>query len=357
MGNDRHLYRRLVPALVAATMAVVSLGCLPAPPPQPSWGNDAVGFSPGADLLWMTPADQARELDAMTAAGATWLRLDFPWPSIQPSAEEWNWAPFDRAVAAAHARGLKVLGVLSYAPRWARRPPSAGVAPFDTAAFAAFAGTSARHFGSRGVDHWEVWNEPNLERFWGAPPDALAYSKALLAASAAIRAAHPGATVLSGGLAPATDAADGSEVAPLTFVAAMYAAGADAAFDALAVHPYSYPAMPDDPTTATWNSFLGMSEIRSLMVDQGDGEKHIWLTEMGAPTGTASGAVSEATQAEYVDRALAAWADRPWAGPILWYSLRDRSGDRSAREDNFGLLRHDFTAKPAYGAFVSAVGG
>lgn len=355
MENRRRLYRRLVPGLLVAAIAVMSTGCHPAPAPPPTWGSDAVGFSPGADLLWMTPAEQARELDAMADAGATWLRLDFPWPSLQPSPDEWNWAPFDRAVAAAHARGLKVLGLLSYSPRWARRTPSAGVAPFDTAAFATFAGTSVRHFGPRGVNHWEVWNEQNLERSWGAPPDARAYSRALLAASAAIRAADPGATVLGGGLAPATDADDGSEVAPLTFAAAMYDVGANRAFDALAVHPYSYPAMPDDPTTAEWNTFLGMSDIRSLMVHRGDGDKPIWLTEMGAPTGTAPGAVSEATQARYVSSALAAWAVRPWAGPILWYSVRDRSGDRSAREDNFGLFRHDFTAKPGYGAFVSAV--
>jgi hypothetical protein len=205
------------------------------------------------------------------------------------------------------------------------------------------------------VDHWEVWNEENLEGSWGAAPDARAYTQALLAASSAIRTANRGAVVVSGGLAPATDAADGSEVAPLTFATNMYAAGAASAFDALAVHPYAYPAMPDDATTAGWNTFLGMSAIRRLMVDRGDARKPIWLTEMGAPTGTASGAVSEAEQARYVTHALAAWVARTWAGPILWYSMRDRTADRSAREDNFGLLRHDFAPKPAYRAFVSTV--
>lgn len=336
-------------------MVMLCAGCpsttaLPDPPTAPT-----VGFSPGADLLWMAPTDQARELDTMAAAGATWIRLDVPWPSVEPAPGSWNWGPFDRTVAAARARGLKVLGLLSYAPRWASRPPAAGVAPFDVAAFAAYAGGAARHFSSSQVDHWEVWNEENLAQSWGATPDPSAYAAVLRAASAAIRRSRPGARIVSGGLAPATDAPDHSEIAPLTFATAMYASGARNSFDALGVHPYAFPAMPTDASTSRWNTFLGMSRLRSLMISRGDAGKQIWLTEMGAPTGTASGALTEANQLRYVTGTMAGWVARPWAGPILWYSVRDRSDDRSVREDNFGLLHHNFTPKPAYGAFVSAV--
>ena len=96
----------------------------------------ASGDSPGAEILSLSKADQARELDEIVTTGARWLRVDFPWPSLQPRASAWNWSPFDRIVSAARARGLKVLGLLSYAPQWARRPAAGGRPPFDTAAFA-----------------------------------------------------------------------------------------------------------------------------------------------------------------------------------------------------------------------------
>ena len=47
--------------------------------------------------------------------------------------------------------------------------------------------------------------------------------------------------------------------------------------------------------------------------------------------------------------------DWDWAGPIFWYAARDRSTDPADREGNFGLVRQDFGAKPAYAAFVSTV--
>jgi hypothetical protein len=311
------------------------------------------GFSPGADILWMSTSDQARELDAMVATGTTWLRLDLPWPSVQPSAREWNWAPFDRIISTARARHMQVLGVLSYVPAWGRRPAARGVAPFNTAAFAAFGDRVARRYSPLGLHHWEVWNEQNLAQSWGATPDAEAYTSALKRMSVALRAADPAAIVLSGGLAPATN--DASEIAPITFATRMYNAGGGKAIDAVAVHPYSYPAMPADPSTASWNTFLGMSRIRDLMVARGDGDKKIWVTEMGAPTGSAAGASSDEMQARYVTSTFTAWRARPWTGPMFWYSIRDLSTDRQAREDNFGLLRRDFSQKPAYGAFVRAV--
>jgi hypothetical protein len=315
-----------------------------------------VGFSPGADILWMSRPDQARELDEIATTGARWVRLDVPWPSLQPTPSTWNWEPFDRVVSAARARKLKVLGLLSSAPRWARRSAGPGRAPFDTAAFATYSREVARHFAVRGVHDWEVWNEPNVESTWIARPDPEAYTVALKAASRAIKAVDRRAVVLSGGLSPATDAGDGSEVVPSTFLARVYAAGGGRAIDGVAVHPYSFPALPTDPLTRSWNAFLRMAAIRRTMVAAGDGRKEVWLTELGAPTGTGHGAVTEAAQARYVTAAFAAWNARRWAGPMMWYSVRDAGSDRSSVEDNFGLLRRDFSAKPAYGAFTRALG-
>jgi polysaccharide biosynthesis protein PslG len=46
-----------------------------------------------------------------------------------------------------------------------------------------------------------------------------------------------------------------------------------------------------------------------------------------------------------------------WAGPLFWYSGRDLGTSTSSRENFFGLLRNDFSRKPAYAAYKAAAPG
>ncbi len=94
--------------------------------------------------------------------------------------------------------------------------------------------------------------------------------------------------------------------------------------------------------------------LRSIMAANGDGDKQIWATEFGAPTGTAGQAVSEAAQAQLVGDAYARLKGWSWAGPAFWYSQRDQSTSLSSVEDNFGLIRFDWGNKPSYAAYQSA---
>ena len=93
---------------------------------------------------------------------------------------------------------------------------------------------------------------------------------------------------------------------------------------------------------------------RSVMIANGDGAKQIWPTEFGEPTGTASQAVSEATQASYVTAAYAALKGVSWAGPAFLYSGWDNGTDLSNVENNFGIIHHDWSLKPAYTAYAAA---
>ncbi len=360
-----------ITAVVAAALVVITALWLVRPDdgpvrPDPSTSLPAdraridpsrVGFSPGADLLWMSTAEQNHELDLMAATGAHWLRLDFPWPSVEPADNAWNWAPFDKIVSAAQERGFEIVGIPGYGPDWAARAASRGVPPVSTSAWSDFVAHLVARYGPTGVQVWELWNEPNLRGAWGANPDPAAYTELLVAGAAAARRADPEARVLSGGLAPAVDAGDGSEVSPVTFVEGIYAASGGSALDAVAVHPYSYPAAPRDPSTASWNTYARLPLVHDVMAAHGDGAKKVWITEFGAPTGTASGAVSESAQAAMVQQGLTGTGDWAWAGPIFWYAARDRGTNLADREANFGLLRHDFSAKPAYAVFAATVAG
>ena len=91
-------------------------------------------------MLGRSSADLAREVDAIAATGATYLRIDVYWAAIERQPGVFDWATTDGIVDAARSRGLKVLGILDYSPTWAR--PSGTDdhhAPSNPADYASFA--------------------------------------------------------------------------------------------------------------------------------------------------------------------------------------------------------------------------
>ena len=89
------------------------------------------------------------------------------------------------------------------------------------------------------------------------------------------------------------------------------------------------------------------------MKANGDGKKKIWATEWGAPTGSSSQSMTEAAQAQLIKVGLTSLKAWPWAGPSFLYNFRDKGTNLSDREQNFGLVRHDWSPKPAYQAYRS----
>jgi hypothetical protein len=62
------------------------------------------------------------------------------------------------------------------------------------------------------------------------------------------------------------------------------AAGGAPMFDALSMHPYSFPQLPAAQSVNA-GSWAMVPRLRDIMVANADGAKAIWLTEVGAPTG------------------------------------------------------------------------
>ena len=209
------------------------------------------------------------ELREIKAAGGSFVRADFSMSSVQPtSSQSFNWDQLDTKVAAALAEGLQVLGILDYSPQWNAHPgcvigPRRECAPADPDAFANFAAAAATHFPQ--VTYWEIWNEPNLIRFWSPSPNSTDYVIMLNAAYAAIKAVAPHDVVVAGALSRASDI-PGHQIAPTTFVTSMYANRAQ--FDILSLHPYTYPFSPDTPNSG--NGWPDVAMIRATMVANGD---------------------------------------------------------------------------------------
>jgi polysaccharide biosynthesis protein PslG len=317
-----------------------------------------IGIAAGGAIQLLGPADRKRYFDSLEATGAGWIRMDINWAVIQRKGPtSYDWAPFDRLVQAARRRGIRVLGTLVFTPTWARAPGLPAEAPPTNAAdFGRFVARAAAHFSAEGVHAYEVWNEPNISGFWATGPDPARYTELLKQAYAAIKRVDRSATVVSGGLSPFSvyGAADANHINPLTFLERMYANGARGSMDAVGWHPYNFPWGLGYYSWSGWSQMAATSpSARSIMKVNGDGKKKIWATEWGAPTGTSSKSMSEAAQAALIRaglRRLKAWS---WAGPSFVYSFRDLGTNLSDREQNFGLLRYDWSPKPAYAAFWS----
>src|SRR6185436_2137503 len=82
------------------------------------------GVATGWQTLWASDAEQAADYAGVAASGASWTTLDIDWNHIQdggPNSFNWNVAT-DRAVRAASAQRLQIIGIAGYSPSWARRP-------------------------------------------------------------------------------------------------------------------------------------------------------------------------------------------------------------------------------------------
>jgi hypothetical protein len=317
------------------------------------------GFSEGSMLLWGTNGELAQELDGMKALGGRWVRVDVDWSVIERTQGVYDWSVPDRVIDAARARGMNVLGMLAYTPTWARVLGGTDKSrPADPTNFHRFAGAAAAHYAGR-VQAFEIWNEPNMTMFFQPAPDPAAYAELLVGAYDAIKAVTPDATVVTGGLSPAPDSANGSTISPNTFLNGVYDAGGGGHFDAVGHHPSNYPYSPLRPESVfNYNAFAGVTPVlHQTMVNHADGAKRIWATEMGAPVPYTVSGVRTTPEylATYLTEATNQWRQWAWTGPMFWYSYRDAGTDPNNIEDLFGLVTRSFVPKePAFSSMRAA---
>ncbi len=293
-----------------------------------------------------------RAFDLMAAMHVTWIRMDIDWSTIENGPGQFNWAYTDQIVIESMARHMNVIGLISYTPQWARSSGTTNHVPPDHLSdYANFARIVTARYAPFGLRTWEIWNEPNGNQFWQPGPDANEYGALFRVAAAAIRGVEANATLLTGGLTPGPDY--GGLVSQTTYLDQLYSNGTAQLADGIAVHPYSFPSLPMDPNQLAVGGFKDLPALHALMDRHGDGRKKIWITEFGAPTGTAPQAVSEEAQAAAVVQARQQVQLWDWAGPLIYYGLRDNGNDRSNILLNFGVLRRDLTPKPAGVALMS----
>ena len=144
----------------------------------------------------------------MAASGVESVRVAFDWRAAQATeGGPIDFSATDAAVAAAAQQRLPVLPVVHRTPQWAAARPGDGTAsaPKGTAAYTSFLTALVGRYGPAGslwaerlelprvpIRDWQIWNEPNLTRYWTTQPFAKPYVKLLRASRRALRAAGPG---------------------------------------------------------------------------------------------------------------------------------------------------------------------
>jgi hypothetical protein len=304
----------------------------------------------------------ASEWGLMAASGVENVRVAFDWRAAQPSeGGPIDFSATDAAVVAAAQQRLPVLPVVHRTPDWAAARPLDGAAsaPQGTAAYTRFLTALVGRYGPAGslwaerpelprvpIRDWQIWNEPNLTRYWTTQPFAKPYVKLLRASRRALRAADPGSRTILAGLP------NESWIA----LRKVYKAGGRGTFDAVALHPY---------TGRPRNVIKLIEFARREMRRFHDSRKPVWLTELSWPSsqGKTDGApgfvTTERGQASRLKLALKLLTKsrrRLKLQRVVWYTWLSREGSRNSF-DWSGLRRQrggQLISAPSFSVFRSA---
>jgi hypothetical protein len=255
----------------------------------------------------------------MVAAGAQSVRMDIK--AVDAS--------YIDLVARAKAHGLHVLVLLP-----------------NFADLTSLALPAIQQFGAT-VDY-ELGNELNIHAVtpaqWQSVNNAT-YTK--------MKIVSPAAKVISSGLSPwgqYGQASNGTHWNPLDYLKQALSLG-PLLCDAIGWHPYP----TDEKYSGNWNDVLTSpySGWRDMVAAAAfvPGMKFA-ATEYGVPTLT--GYATEAQQAQFIADSFAAWKTYSWADDIHIYSGLDQGTGGTNKENNFGLYRNNYSAKPAVSAFKAA---
>ncbi len=422
--TTRHLLsRRRLLALVGTAGALAACGEADAPPltPSPPTPTATAGAAPRATAASQPPApsepppaasptpqrvtpppavdDGLRRLDGYgfqahlynqdrrlivdrtIEAGFDWLKQQVEWRQTEPIEKGgFDWRELDKVVAGVGSAGLKLLLSVVRAPEWALgdRPHGPPADPLDFRDFMqALAGRYRGH-----VQAYELWNEANLAREWGyGRIDAGEFVELMLAGHQGVKAGDPEAITVGGALTPAGDVDIPDQqvqaVDDVRFLEQIYAYRdgiARDAFDAWGVHPGGFNNAPTQEIGsergAGWNGhgsfyFQRFTQHRAVMEANGDGDKPMWLTEMGWSTANADPAYgfgadnSGEDQARFlVDafqfiRETAPYITHAFVWNLNFQSVVGPQDEKFA----FGVLRPDGSPRPAYTALQEMTKG
>ena len=309
-------------------------------------------------------AFDSQDLQAMTTARIQTDRFLLFWGAVEPSQDTFRWSRTDNLIGGLAANGVRAVPAFWGNPDWvygaSARPP------IDTTTaqqkWQTFLKAAVARYGPGGsywttvyprdfpgatpvpIQSWQVWNEPNLSKYFAPSPSAGEYARLLKISYPAIKSIDPNARVVLAGLTGY------GEVLSWNFLNSLYGvSGIKAYFDSAALHPYA-PTL-DKVRTA-------IEHFRAVMKDHNDASTPLWITELAWGSAPADGGLNKGLtgQAQMLTDAFNMIKNNRTAWNIqrlFWYHLRDPVDSIATCTfcDTAGLIKPDDTLKPSYNAY------
>lgn len=305
-------------------------------PPPAGWNAKDALFGTQMHRGWQPPAQTAALIDAITLAGYGTTRNETTWGEVEAQKGVYDYSGEGaRVVTELAGRGVDVMwnaGLTNTLYDDNHTPAS----PEAIAAFAAYVGATAAHYGAQGVSHdIGILNEYNTPGFnngtCGLTPAC--YLAVLAPAYQAAHAADPKANVIG----PITAGVQ------LPWAQDFIAQGGLTHIDTYAANYYSASATGQPLPPEQSQGLVDLGELSKLIAQsQGNRDIPLRVTESGWATHDAG--VSQADQADYAIRGPLL-AQLAGVDQYLWYDLYDDGFSRGERENRFGLInRADDTA-------------
>lgn len=277
----------------------------------------------------------------MREAGIRHLRDEISWAWVERKKGKLK-IPEDREawVEEVSKQGIKILLILNYGNALY---PGHGIGSKENPEhefknFLRYVEFMVNHFKGR-IHQWEIWNEPNAFLMnkqyggdWRGGRWVGAYARLANAAAVKIRSLDPSAKIYTAGMeAPIVDL-----VIPQL----------QARFDAIAVHPYCHPLLPE-------YTYAGIDRLRNSMQRSGK-DLPLIVTEQGYPTIKGHFMWQHAANITLEDQAK--FLLRVYCGNFAqnitrtyWYDFICDGTDPSDQEHNFGILNAGAESpRPAY---------
>lgn len=351
LGGGWSAIRRTLLRVAGCLLAVSSLTLLPAPPASaavpPTVGLNVKSFWNLAEGT-STEADVHNEFAHLKEVGADVTRMPITWNWVEaPEDDQYKKAQVQRldvVFDAARDNDVKVLALILGTPCWATSDPNSQITrlltgecqpgfgkypPEDPAKFGEFAAWLRTNYGNH-LAGIEVWNEANNPgSFKGTAAD---YVDLVKAANSAVT----DVAIMAGALHCQPSTPGGECTGEHDYMRRLYDAGILGHYDVWTDHSYA-------PTV---DAFIQkVQAVRAVQQKEGD-TTDIWVDEFG--WSTCERCKTEEKQATLLPAAFETLGNLEYVAGANTYELRDRGTDPTDPEDNFGILRRDFSRKPAF---------
>lgn len=255
------------------------------------------------------------------------VRIPVEWKTIEPSPGVYDWTLNDRLLPRLNDEGFEVVAEFVTIPVWASRNPAACAKNDVDCGFndayldhmRAAGETLARRYPF--IRQWEFWNEP--EQWPNAGRDICDFDSWLEQFYLGVKQADPTMLVAF------------NTLAGINYLIGMYGCVESKAqksgakpfyqWDAVSLHPYNLDGEKTADGIFAPISIKTIQQVRQAMLDRGEGNKPIWVTEMGVQSDPKS-------QADLLKVAWDWLGSQPYITMVTLHMLHDWS------EEHYGLM-------------------